>query len=327
MRKYISYLDIETASESLHRAKESLRASVTRSIDGTEDIYPVSSTPNNWAKYLSTNLRPENLLSNVDYTRTQLQNATKERTILIMRRDALVNGRQDIKALEKAATDASNALRTAQVNMAKGYGDNAISYIQMYFDVVSKNAQNKTAAIKGLTDTNMTELNAALEKISEPKLSPEQWSSLKDMQAKCLQNQANVATANDALLDAQMAASQARGSDPTNALEVMNERITSLTMDIDFYNKMLEASSNPMQAPITVATVDAEGKPITKTTNPEGQRAPDPAPALPPPKMAMGPQSGQTFSFQVKPPLQSQPMPAAVRIHTRGYVSDEGRFD
>ncbi|KAM6524442.1 hypothetical protein FSOLCH5_005044 [Fusarium solani] len=282
VRKYISYLDIETASESLQRAKESLRASVTRSIDDTEDIYPVSFTPNNWAKYLSTNFRPEDLLSNVDYTRTQLQNATKERTILIMRRDALVNGRQDIKALEKAATDASNALRTAQVNMVKGYGDNAISCIQMYFDVVSKNAQNKTAAIKGLTDTNMTELNAALEKTSEPKLSPEQWNSLKDMQAKCLQNQANVATANDALLDAQMAASQARGSDPTNALEVMNERITSLTMDIDYYNKMLEASSNPMQVPITVATVDAEGKPITKTTDPEGKRAPDPAPALPP---------------------------------------------
>ncbi|KAJ4202693.1 hypothetical protein NW759_015343 [Fusarium solani] len=282
VRKYISYLDIETASESLQRAKESLRASVTRSIDDTEDIYPVSFTPNNWAKYLSTNFRPEDLLSNVDYTRTQLQNATKERTILIMRRDALVNGRQDIKALEKAATDASNALRTAQVNMVKGYGDNAISCIQMYFDVVSKNAQNKTAAIKGLTDTNMTELNAALEKTSEPKLSPEQWNSLKDMQAKCLQNQANVATANDALLDAQMAASQARGSDPTNALEVMNERITSLTMDIDYYNKMLVASSNPMQVPITVATVDAEGKPITKTTDPEGKRAPDPAPALPP---------------------------------------------
>lgn len=282
VRKYISYLDIETASESLQRAKESLRASVTRSIDDTEDIYPVSFTPNNWAKYLSTNFRPEDLLSNVDYTRTQLQNATKERTILIMRRDALVNGRQDIKALEKAATDASNALRTAQVNMVKGYGDNAISCIQMYFDVVSKNAQNKTAAIKGLTDTNMTELNAALEKTSEPKLSPEQWNSLKDMQAKCLQNQANVATANDALLDAQMAASQARGSDPTNALEVMNERITSLTMDIDYYNKMLEASSNPMQVPITVATVDAEGKPLTKTTDPEGKRAPDPAPALPP---------------------------------------------
>ncbi|KAL6360909.1 hypothetical protein LRP88_04369 [Fusarium phalaenopsidis] len=247
VRKYISYLDIETVSESLQRAKESLRAS---------------------AKYLSTNFRPEDLLSNVDYTRTQFQNATKERTILIMRRNALVDGRKDIKALEKAATDASNALRTAQVNIVK----------------VSKNAQNKTAAIKGLTDTSMTELNAALEKTSEPTLSPEQWNSLKDMQAKCLQNQANVATANDALLDAQMAASQARGSDPTNALEVMNERITSLTMDIDYYNKMLEASSVPMQVPITVANVDAEGKPITKTTDPEGKRAPDPAPApaLPP---------------------------------------------
>ncbi|KAJ3524756.1 hypothetical protein NM208_g11931 [Fusarium decemcellulare] len=210
VRKYISYLDIETASESLQRAKESLRASVTRSIDDTEDIYPVSFTPNNWAKYLSTNFRPEDLLSNVDNTRAQLQAATKERTILIMRRDALVNGRQDIKALEKAATDASNALRAQQVAMVKGYGENAINCAQMYFDVVSKKAQNKTAAIKGLTDTNMNELNAALKQSTEPPLTADQWNSLKDMQAKCLQNQANVATANDALLDAQMAASQAR---------------------------------------------------------------------------------------------------------------------
>ncbi|KAH6874038.1 hypothetical protein B0T10DRAFT_415823 [Thelonectria olida] len=256
---YISYIDIQTASEALQRAKESLRASVTRSIDDTEDIYPVVFTPNNWAKYLSTNFRPEDLLANADNTRAQLQDATKERSLLTLRRDALLAGRQDIKALERAATEASNALRASQAAMVRGYGENAINCIQMYFDVVAKKAQNKVAAIKGLTDSNKVELNTALQKSSEPPLSDDQWKSLIDMQSKCLQNQVSVSTASDALMDAQMAASQARGDDPTNQLEVMTERITSLTMDIDYYNKMLQASDNPPPETVPVAPPSQDG--------------------------------------------------------------------
>jgi hypothetical protein len=279
VRRYISYIDIETAGEALQHAKESLRASVGRSIDDTEDVYPVVLTPNNWAKYLSTNFRPEDLLADAENTRNQLRDAEKERAILGLRRDALLSGRQDIKALEKAVVDAGNALRAAQTAMVKGYGETAINCIQLYFDVTTRQAKNKVAAVKALSDTNKAELDAVLEKAAEPPLTAAQWASLIDMQTKCLQNQSNVAMANDAYSDAQLAASKARGEDPANSLEVINERIQSLTMDIDYYQKMLAASENPMGVEIT--QIGPDGTPQPKTAVP-GALAPETAPVAPP---------------------------------------------
>ncbi|KAI0144854.1 hypothetical protein BJ166DRAFT_596924 [Pestalotiopsis sp. NC0098] len=80
-RKYISDVDNETASETLQHAKEALRASVSRGIDDTEDVYPTALTPDNWSKYLSTNSQPEDLLADADITRNALRAAEKEEAI------------------------------------------------------------------------------------------------------------------------------------------------------------------------------------------------------------------------------------------------------
>lgn len=219
-------------------------------------------------------------MADAENTRSQLRDAEKDRALLTMRRDALLAGRQDIKALEKAAVDASNALRTAQVAMVKGYGETAINCIQLYFDIVTKQARNKIEATIALTETNKAELDAALIKSAEPPLSPDQWKSLVDMQTKCLQSQANVAMANDAYSDAQLAASKARGEDPANSLEVLSERIQSLTMDIDYYQKMLQASDNPMGVEIT--KIGEDGKPQATKTAVPGPSTPEVAPVAPP---------------------------------------------
>lgn len=262
--KYISEVDVETVAETLQHAKEALRGSVSRSIDDTEDVYPVVFTPNDWAKYLSTNFRPEELLADADDTRNGLRVAEKERAILSLRRDALVGGRQDFKALGKAAADAGIALRTAQMAIVKGYGETAINCIQMYFDTVSRQALNKIKAVKALTDADKAELDQVLQNASEPPLSAEQWKSLVEWQTKCLQNQQNVVTVNDALSNAQSAASQAHGEDPTDSLEVKKERIQSPTIDIEYYKNMLEASKNPMGIPIT--RIDVNRTPEKTTT-------------------------------------------------------------
>ncbi|KAK4221114.1 hypothetical protein QBC38DRAFT_492703 [Podospora fimiseda] len=281
VRKYISYLDIQTAGEALQRAKESLRASVARSIDDAEDIYPVVLTPNNWAKYLSTNFRPEDLLSNVENTLLRLHDAEKQRSLLSSRRNALELGKQNIKALEKAASDAGEALRTAETNMVKGYGEAAINLIKMYFDVKTKKAQDKVAAVKGLGDSSKQELTDALAKAEAGPLTDEQWNSLKDMQAKCLQNQANVASAEDAYSNAMLAASKARGEDPTNSLEVITEQIQSLSIDIEYYKKALEGAENPLGVPIT--KLNAAGNTEGQTQTPvDPAQKPNTAPVAPP---------------------------------------------
>lgn len=212
---------------------------VTRSIDDTEDVYPVIFTPNDWAKYLGTDFRPE------DLPRNQLRDAEKRHSILTAHRDALMSGQQDIKGLEKAVADAGNALRTSQAAMAKGYSDTAISCIQLYFTKAAIKAQNKIAAFRTLTDTNRDELNATLKQFSQPPLSVEQWKSLIEMQSTCLQNQANLATASDAYYYAQTTVSVARADDLATSLTLINVSIESLTTDIEGYQKMLQASENP----------------------------------------------------------------------------------
>ncbi len=279
MRKYISYVDIETAGEALQHAKEALRESVTRSIDDTEDVYPVVFTPSNWAQYLSTSFRPEDLLADADNTRNSLRGAVEERAILSMRRDALVSGRQDIKALEKAAADARSALQTAQMAMVKGYRERAIYCIQMYFNTVSRRGWDEIEAMKALTDVNKAELDGALLEASEPPLSADQWKSLVAMQTMCLQNQQKVMTADDALSKAQLAAAQAEGKDPTNASEAINERIQSLTMDIEYYQKMLQAAENPMDVPVNKIGEDA--KPNAEKTAASGAAKPATTPVAP----------------------------------------------
>lgn len=280
VRKYISYLDIQTAGEALQRAKESLRASVTRSVDDAEDIYPIVMTPNNWANYLTTNFRPEDLLADVEVTRNRLLQAEKDRKIFTMRRDVLAAGKQDVKALEKAASDAAVALRSAQAQMVRGYAENASNCIQIYFDVVLKKAQNKIAAMKALTDTNKSELDASLAKFAEPPLNPDQWKSLVEMQTKCLQNQSTVETANDAYSRAQLAASKARGDDPTMTLESLNEQIQLLTMDIEYYQSMLRSSSNPTGVEVT--KMGEDGKPEAAKTPVETKPTPETSLQTPP---------------------------------------------
>lgn len=250
-----------------------MRASVSRSIDDTEDVYPVVMTPANWAKYLSTNFKPEDLLSNEDTVRERLRDAEKERALLISRKEVLEGGVQDIKALEKAAIDAGTALRNAQAAMVKGYGETAINCIQLYFDVVTKDAQDKLAAVVALTDANKTELDAALQKAAQPPLKPEQWNQLKDMQGKCIQNQLNAEMAGAAYSRAQLAAAQARGADPSNSLQLLSERIQSLTFDIEYYQKTLSGSVNPLGVPVT--KVGADGKLESNQTKPPGDGNPD----------------------------------------------------
>ncbi|RHZ51491.1 hypothetical protein CDV55_100558 [Aspergillus turcosus] len=279
VRRYVAYIDVETASESLQRAKEDLRASVSRSIDDTEDVYPVVFSPSNWAKYLTTNFTPEDLLSSEDIVRNRLLQAEKEKAILVLQRDAFQAGAQDIKALDKAESDARITLSNSEAAMLQGFSSNVIDCVKLYFDVTTRQSQNKLDALKALTDANKEELNQALEKRALAPLKPEEFEKLKNMQAQCIQNQQTFQNAAENYSRAQLAASQARGNDPTTSIEVLTEKITSLTMDIEYYNKSLQGSQNPFGVPITVFGTD-EKAPTTKVDPPE-VRKPETTPTAP----------------------------------------------
>lgn len=121
----------------MQTAKENLRASIMRSIDDTQDIFPVYLQPSNWAVHLSTNFQPEDLLSNENVVRDRLFDMEKQRSLLMMKLSAFKGGQQDIKALEENEADARVAYINAQREMVAGYGDTAIQLIEMYFTAVT----------------------------------------------------------------------------------------------------------------------------------------------------------------------------------------------
>ncbi|KAL8796485.1 MAG: hypothetical protein Q9195_001159 [Heterodermia aff. obscurata] len=256
VRKYVGYIDIESASEILQRAKENLRASVSRSIDDTEDIYPVVLTPSNWARNLSTNFKPEDLLSSETMVREQILTAEKERASLILQKNALMAGQQDVAAAEAAVNTAQSELAQANSDLVTGYSDTAINCIQLYFDAKTKNAADRATATKNLPPSALAEVNSSLEQHSEPPLTADQFNQLKTMQAACINKQAAMQRAGEAYSRAQLAASAARASDKSTALQTIDERISSLTMDIDYYIKSLKGSENPTGAPIKKVKAD-----------------------------------------------------------------------
>ncbi|MCJ1364940.1 hypothetical protein MMC16_004057 [Acarospora aff. strigata] len=192
VRRYIGFVDIESASEMVQKAKENLRASMMRSIDETQNVYPIYLQPSNWAKHLSTNFKPQDLLSSES-----------------------VSNAQNILALEKAELEARNAFVSAQKTMTQGYSDAAIQIIEIYFDTATRFATNKIEALKKLTTEQ--DLVGALEKVALPPVTKAQFEELKKGQTNCLNLQVDLQNKSEALSRASLGAASARGND-TSAL-------------------------------------------------------------------------------------------------------------
>ena len=271
VRKYVGYVDLESASETLQRAKENLRASVTRSIDDTQDVYPVAFSPSSWARHLSTAFKPEDLLANEATTRERLLAAEKERASLTLRESNLLAGVQELDKLEAAEVKARLELSQANTAMVAGFGDAAISIIKMYFDVVTEKVKRKADVLKNLTSEKfMAALNDALDAAGQPPLSKEQFDQLKEMQAKCLEKQEAVQLAGEAYSRAQLVTATARGADNSAALEALTDRLESLSLDIEYYKKALAGSTNPLGVKIPQITTPKTGtaEEVTKEVAP-----------------------------------------------------------
>ncbi len=278
VRYFLGLVDVATASEALLKAKENLRASMMRSIDDSEDTYPVNLSPASWAKSLSTAFKPEDLLYSEDVLRGDLLAKQKERASLLLKLSYLKSAQEDVKQLEARESEAQEAFFKARDEMVQGYSDAAISLIQMYFDVQARNS-NKGKAIEVAEDVEKGDLNKALETWNQKPITDEQFKQLKSMQATCIKNQTALQASSEALAKASLAAAMGRGSDTTTIINSINERVQSLTFDIDYMVKIMEASNNPLGVDVTVPDGEAPDTP-TPAPAPDGGDPPAPAPAV-----------------------------------------------
>ncbi|KAF4500753.1 hypothetical protein FAGAP_3035 [Fusarium agapanthi] len=231
--------NLDQANEALQQAREDLRSCVNRNMDDTEDIYPINLVPSDWAKSLWGPSQQDNTGS----IRSQLQDAISQCSFLKARRDTLV-AVGDLKSLQKAVDNAREAADATEGEMAKGFTDTVTKCIKLYFAQACSTTQDGIEAIKGLSDRNKMELNALLQKYQVGPMSDEQWISLVALQLKHIQNSTDLAKASEALTRAQTEVSQATSRDSRLELYTINDRIASLTVEIEKYQDMLRETGS-----------------------------------------------------------------------------------
>ncbi|KAF2855381.1 hypothetical protein T440DRAFT_504053 [Plenodomus tracheiphilus IPT5] len=263
VRRYIGYVDIESASELVQKAKENLRASMFRSIDDTQDVWPVYMQPSNWATYLSTKFKPQDLLCDEGVLRARLFDKEKEKALLLQKRNALKSNTAEIDRLQKEELEARKVFTNAQTALTKGYSDTAINIISMYFDCVTKQATNKVDAVLKLSqDANAQEssdqLSLALKQATSPPISKEQFQELARMQGNVLKTQQDALTSSEALSRASLGLALAKGQDPSALMAALDMQIESLGLDINYMKQTLKGSANPLG--IELQTIGADGE-------------------------------------------------------------------
>ncbi|RPA93914.1 hypothetical protein L873DRAFT_1703486 [Choiromyces venosus 120613-1] len=242
VRRYVGYVDIESASEILLAAKENLRSSVFRSIDDSQDAWPVNFTPANWAKYLSTDFQPQDLLASEDTVLAQIFDKEKERALLLSERNNIKAAEQDIPALEAAEDLARRAFSDAQDKIYAQWADSTVQVVKLYFKAKGNNSASKDPSKSGLGSAG--ELNSSLEKNGQPPISDKDFDELKDNFKKGVEAESKLQLASESLSHAQLAAASARGKDKTLVLNQLDEQIQSLGLDIEYLRRTLDASAN-----------------------------------------------------------------------------------
>ncbi|KAK5652704.1 hypothetical protein OQA88_10298 [Cercophora sp. LCS_1] len=312
VRYFLGPVDVATASEALLKAKENLRASMMRSIDDSEDTYPVQFTPSSWAKSLSTAFKPKDLLYSEDVLREDLLSKQKERAALLLKLGYLKAAQEDVKELERKEAEARDAFFKTRNEMLEGYSDAAIDTIQLFFDIKARNSA-KGMGIQVAEEIEEGELNKALETWNQKPLTDDQYKKLKSLQATSVKNQAALQASSEALAKAQVAAAMGRGSDAATIIASLNERIQSLTFDIDYMMKIMGASDNPLGVPVTVPDPDASSPPPPPPGG-DGD-APPPPPPPPPPGGAPAPgTASKTKTLKAAPKLPPHVVPDKPRL-------------
>lgn len=156
VRKYIDLVRFgdDSASNLLQQAKEDFLASVTRSIDDSEDIYPVLFSPANWATCLTAEIQPEDSLSDPAAIRKSLIDLENKLAVLKPQQNKLLPGIKEMDEMAAALRAARIQLDEAEAALREGLTDSVVSIAKSFLDIVTNDATDPIAAIKGIMSSS-----------------------------------------------------------------------------------------------------------------------------------------------------------------------------
>ena len=135
IREYVGYLDVKSAAEFLQDAKDSFREAASSSFDGALKIYPVQMTPIDWFEGLSTSFTMEDLTSDPELIRMEIDAKGKQLDVLNSQLALLIGSKKgDTAALEAQVNTAQSSLDDATSALALQYSSNVISMAKTCID-------------------------------------------------------------------------------------------------------------------------------------------------------------------------------------------------
>jgi uncharacterized protein YlxW (UPF0749 family) len=248
VRSAIASLDLSTPAEALEDAKFRMRTSGMSSLDESETIYPVSFSPQDWFKGLSTNFQPEDLLMDpaaiqADLIQKQQQIAQLEEQVTFLRSTQTGS----VADLQKLVDNAQAALDNALTNLSNSFASNVLTVARMYFGTVDPSKATTEGLDKALEESGL-----------EGGLTNEQWKALQDGFTAVNTAQQNLTTAGRNLVDLQAALMAAKTSDSSTLIASLQTQIAQLQQQIQLLQNTLYSSEGKARLQ-KLATVDATG--------------------------------------------------------------------
>ncbi|KAG0642471.1 hypothetical protein HOY80DRAFT_1105057 [Tuber brumale] len=219
VRRYVGFVDIESASEILLSAKENLRSS------------PVYFTTANWAKYLSTDFQPQDLLSSEEAVPVEIFEREKERALLLSRRNSIKAPEQDIPAFEAAE----------EGKIYAQWVESTVQVVKLYVKAKGNDSTSKDSKKGGLGSAE--ELSSALTKNRQSPISDPDCEELKENFKNGAEAESQLQLASESLSRVRLAAG-ARGKDKALVLDPLDEQIRPLSLDIEYPRQALDTSAN-----------------------------------------------------------------------------------
>jgi hypothetical protein len=136
IRDCVAHLDIKSMGESLQDAKDSLRESTLGSLYGASRVLPVLMQPFDWASALDTSFNPLDL--NSDPAIIEINRRAKLQQLDSLRDQLGSLSRhvaQDELTLRAGLEAASDALSSAQADLAGRYRSSAVTLVKTYVDI------------------------------------------------------------------------------------------------------------------------------------------------------------------------------------------------
>jgi len=240
IRRILDYLDVSNLASIQKKLKDNVRNSARRSLDGTQEYWPVTFQPANWAQSLSSDFQPTDLLSDPDSIHSELFALYELRDQKLSQLDQLTNlktGR--IEDLEIDVNNARGDVEDAQDELNDAFTEQELMVAQTYVKYYQEANPEATDFGEYSDYTDYVTNRAPTEARKVKKFTATEFSNYVGLQTALDTASAALAKANKALAEKVQSLVIAKSDDYQGNVYALQSEVANLNRKIKFTEKML----------------------------------------------------------------------------------------